>query len=63
VEMAASRKCPVCDDTGWVCEAHPDLPWGFFSDRADACQCGGGGMSCPVCNPSDAEHPPDMTGL
>jgi hypothetical protein len=63
--MTATAKCPVCDDTGWVCEAHPDPPWGFFSDRADACQCGGAGMPCTACNPSDAEQPPDMsrTGL
>jgi hypothetical protein len=63
--MTATAKCPVCGDTGWVCEAHPDLLWGFFSDRADACQCGDAGMPCTACNPSDHEHPPDMsrTGL
>jgi hypothetical protein len=20
-------KCLYCDDTGWVCETHPDQPW------------------------------------
>jgi len=19
--------CLVCEDTGWVCESHPDQPW------------------------------------
>jgi hypothetical protein len=36
----------------------------MFSKRFDACNCGAG-VPCPTCNPSDAEHPPDMlrTGL
>jgi hypothetical protein len=65
VPMTASCKCPICDDTGWVCEAHPDRPSEMFSQRADACDCGGAAMPCLICNPSDAEQPPDMsrTGL
>jgi hypothetical protein len=27
-------KCPRCDDTYWVCEAHDDRPWGQRSDVA-----------------------------
>jgi hypothetical protein len=53
--------CTICDDTGWVCEAHPDRPTGMFSKRFDACNCGGAGMPCPTCNPSDADQPPDMS--
>lgn len=41
--------CKNCDDTGWVCEAHEDRPWGGVSSRADACDCGAG-SPCDVCN-------------
>ena len=37
----------------WVCEDHPDKPWDGASDMEDACHCGGAGMPCPICNPSD----------
>jgi hypothetical protein len=43
-------KCTVCEDTGWVCENHADVPWDGT--------CGAAGMPCPKCNPSDLEHPP-----
>jgi hypothetical protein len=46
--------CAVCDDCGWVCEAHPDRP--FQGERA--CTCGGAGAPCPSCNPSDADTEP-----
>jgi hypothetical protein len=42
--------CLVCDNTGWVCENHPDRPWRGNSQRADACECGAG-MPCELCNP------------
>jgi hypothetical protein len=29
--------------TEWVCEDHPDKPWGGISDSPDACHCGGAG--------------------
>jgi len=42
-------KCANCDGEGWVCEDHPEVPWG------DGHQCcGGAGMPCK-CN--DAEPP------
>ena len=47
-------KCALCEDTGWVCENHPDTPW----SGEHACSCGGAGMPCSKCNPSDADHPP-----
>jgi hypothetical protein len=56
-----TKPCAVCDDTGWVCEAHPDRPSDIFSKRFDACQCGGAGMPCETCNPSDKDHRPDMS--
>jgi hypothetical protein len=48
--------CPACGDTGWVCEAHADRPWG---DHANACQCGDAGMPCEACNPCGGiDEPP-----
>jgi len=46
--------CIVCKDTGWICENHPDTP----CDGEHTCTCGGAGMPCPECNPSDLDHPP-----
>jgi len=49
-------KCPHCDDTRWVCESHPTLPWeGSGSPRE--CKCGGAGMPCERCNTGD---PPEL---
>src|SRR5712691_6019239 len=42
--------CLLCDNTGWVCEEHPDRPWRGTSQRADACDCVRVGMPCE-CNP------------
>ena len=42
-------RCENCDDTGLVCENHPDRPFTLGSKRADACECGPG-MPCEVCN-------------
>ena len=47
--------CNNCDDTGWVCEGHPDRPWDGGSSRADACGCGAG-APCDVCNESGQDH-------
>ncbi|MCC8968189.1 hypothetical protein H8A95_39270 [Bradyrhizobium sp. Pear76] len=41
-----SPRCAACDDSGWVCENHPDRP--AFGDRA--CECGGAGAPCDKCN-------------
>jgi hypothetical protein len=50
-------RCPICDNTGWVCENHPDRPWRGTSQRADACNCGAG-MPCE-CNPwGGIDEPP-----
>jgi hypothetical protein len=38
--------CMTCDDTGWVCDAHPRRPWVGFSEREDACECGASGALC-----------------
>jgi hypothetical protein len=47
--------CPACEDMGWVCEDHADRPWGV---HPPACQCGGAGMPCLVCDqPKDGERP------
>lgn len=51
--------CQRCDSTGWVCEAHPDRPWGGLSKRADACDCHPGD-ECPVCNRELAEHKSEL---
>jgi hypothetical protein len=50
-------KCIPCEDSGWVCEKHPQRPW----QGAHACRCGSGvGMPCPKCNPSDRDNPPRL---
>ena len=49
--------CNRCDDTGWVCENHPDKPWD--KTLPHGCECGAG-APCPTCNPSDKDHPPRM---
>lgn len=46
------ERCDYCDDTGWVCENHGDLPWDGVSSRFDACACGGAGAPCSRCNQS-----------
>lgn len=33
--------CANCDGEQWVCENHPEVPWG----EGDGC-CGGAGMPC-----------------
>jgi hypothetical protein len=49
--------CNACDDTGWVCEAHPDRP-SDCGDSKRACTCGGAGMPCRMCNaPAPGERP------
>jgi hypothetical protein len=48
--------CTVCDDARFVCEDDPKRLWGI----ADGCDCRGAGAPCPVCNPCDSEHPPQM---
>jgi len=58
--MTDKPRCQFCDNTGWVCENHPDKPSGDFSDRSDACQCGAG-APCPHCNSSG--NPPDMSRI
>ena len=45
-------KCPACNNTGHVCENHPDRQW------PDKCDCGAG-MPCPLCTtpvPQDGTH-------
>ena len=48
--------CSRCGRTGWVCEVHDDRPW----DGKNACGCGGAGMPCPICNPSDEHNMPRL---
>jgi hypothetical protein len=48
--------CARCDNCGWVCENHPDKPW--LGDRA--CDCGGAGAPCPICNATDELTAPEM---
>ncbi|MGJ4893804.1 hypothetical protein ACQR10_04710 [Bradyrhizobium sp. HKCCYLRH2060] len=49
------RFCLRCDDTGFVCEAHPSLPW---SDSPRGCRCGAPGDPCPICNGALREAEP-----
>jgi len=43
-------------DCRWVCECHPERS----REGPHACGCGGAGMPCPICNPSDGLTPPRM---
>jgi len=43
--------CPRCQDTGWICEQHPDKPFGH--DR-----CMGPGDPCSACNSAGCEASP-----
>lgn len=45
--------CTICDGQGWVCENHPDKPWG----DGLSCPCGGAGAPC-VCHPAQAAGSP-----
>jgi hypothetical protein len=56
-----TKPCTICDETGWVCESHPDRPTGMFSTRADACNCGDARMPCEACNQSNRDRRPDMS--
>lgn len=42
-------ECLNCYDCGWVCEEHRDQPWAGVSNVAHACDCGGAGSPCSVC--------------
>jgi hypothetical protein len=49
--------CQRCRGARWVCETHPWRPWG---EVEGACECGGAGMPCPLCNASDDLTEPEM---
>jgi hypothetical protein len=56
--------CLNCDNTGWVCEEHPDRPWRGTSQREDACDCVKVGMPCEACNPSGGiDEPPAISPI
>jgi hypothetical protein len=40
--------CKLCRGQRWVCEEHPDRPWGHED-------CDGAGMPCPMCNVGDGQ--------
>ncbi|TYL96112.1 hypothetical protein FXB40_12335 [Bradyrhizobium rifense] len=54
--MIAMKFCGRCDSCRWVCENHPERPW--LGGRA--CDCGGAGAPCPVCNRIDADDLDDV---
>lgn len=46
--------CPLCNDTGWVCDKHLDRPW----NGNRACNCGASGAPCHACNyPTPGQSP------
>ena len=53
--MNKMRNCENCQDEGWVCEGHHDVPF----DGNNKC-CGGAGIPCKLCNESDQYNPPRM---
>src|SRR5258708_5572860 len=42
--MMAAPGCAVCREARWVCEVHPERPWG----SVDGCRCGAPGMPCEL---------------
>lgn len=44
--MSRDLVCQNCNDTGHVCENHPDRPWQEFDSTGCGC---GAGMPCPRC--------------
>ncbi|TYL81165.1 hypothetical protein FXB40_47445, partial [Bradyrhizobium rifense] len=54
--LIAMKFCGRCDSCRWVCENHPERPW--LGGRA--CDCGGAGAPCPVCNRIDADDLDDV---
>lgn len=56
--------CTNCHDVLWVCESHPDRPWGDDADDGTPdCDCGNCGMPCPACNvPAPGEMPRALPG-
>lgn len=56
--------CPICDNTGWVCEGHGNHPWRGVSNRPDSCDFGPG-MPCPssTCEHSLARREDDVGRL
>jgi hypothetical protein len=44
--------CTACGGEGWVCEEHPDHPWG------DEDCCGAPGMPCLECNTAEPPFAP-----
>jgi hypothetical protein len=56
----AELDCEYCDGSGWVCEAHPELPCGSCSDSPRGCKCGGAGMPCRLCNIENDDGTPDL---
>lgn len=48
--------CFRCEDSGWVCENHPDCPW----QGEHACGCGAAGAPCAACNRPDRGEAPRM---
>jgi hypothetical protein len=53
-DMESPMKCLLCEDTGRVCENHPDQPW----EGPHACARGGAGAPCPRCNAATGDEPP-----
>ena len=49
-------KCALCEDSGWVCENHPQRPW----EGEHGCTCGGAGAPCPLCNVTNDRNSPRM---
>jgi hypothetical protein len=57
-------KCTNCNDEGWVCENHRNVPWKdgtatCCSDEGKEYGCGAG-APCRLCNPCDDKTPPRM---
>ncbi len=45
--MSGEIRCPVCLDSGYMCENHQNYPWDVVVEGHRPC--GGAGMPCRVC--------------
>jgi hypothetical protein len=51
-------RCPRCAGSGWVCEAHPELPMDHLLEESTE-KCGGAGMPCEEPGCPFRTHPTD----
>jgi hypothetical protein len=49
--------CTRCENTGWICELHPELARDHLITGG---HCDGKGRPCPICNTGSPPYPSDL---